>query len=578
MNPPSDKFTLSTFHQWTLALVSFFVVAFGQPAWLPLNGLIAGAIGYALFGRVLLSYSLPKQRFFCGAIWFGAVQLVQLSWFLSHPFWYIYAVYLFLAALLGFQFGILSIFVNVELFSKTKFKNVIRDILALASLWTIFEWSRLFLLSGFSWNPIGIALTSNLYALQAVSIGGVYILSFWIILVNFMGLWAWIQKRFSSAMIWLFVAALPYAFGFTHLAYHKQASQLASTKFTAMLVQTAFAPKEVENYSNKKGIIDHVVDEWRTILEVVKKHQGQYVDLIVLPEFVVPFGTYSDVYSLVNVYRAFFEILGSDSLKALPSLQHPFFSLQNTVNGPQILVNNAFWTQAIANYFQADILIGLEDVEDIPGGKREYYSSAIFMRPNKFQENITQDFFAQRYTKRVLVPMGEYIPFESCKKLAESYGIFGSFTCGKEAMVMNSNGISFSPSICYEETYGDIVREGRQKGAQLLVNLTSDVWFPNSQLPKQHFDHSRLRTVENGVPLIRACNTGITAAVDSLGRDIAVLGDENPKAMEWVSDSLLVDVPIYSYKTLYAHFGDIFIVGLSALILLGYGVNTKIKR
>jgi apolipoprotein N-acyltransferase len=576
MNSCTDKFFLSIFQQWVLTLTSFFLVAFGQPAWLPLNGFIAGAIGYALFGRVLLVYSSSKQRFFLGMIWFGAVQLVQLSWFLSHPFWYIYAVYFFLAALLGFQFGILSIFIHIQHLSQTKFRNTLWSILSISALWTIFEWSRLFILSGFSWNPVGIALTNNLYALQTASIGGVYALSFWVIFVNFVGLWAWFQKRFFGAMIWLILAALPYAFGVIHLAYHKQDAELASRKLTTMLIQTAFAPEEIDHYSNKKGIINHVIDEWRIILAAAKKHQGQNINLIVLPEFVVPFGTYSDIYPLINVYKAFFEILGPDSLKALPSLGHPFFSLQNTISGPQILINNAFWTQAIANYFQADILIGLEDAEDSPKGRREYYSSAIFIHPNKLAKQTAQVFFAERYAKRILVPMGEYIPFKFCKKLAESYGVFGSFTCGKEAMILTSNGIPFSPSICYEETYGNIVREGKQKGAQLLVNLTSDAWFPDSRLPKQHFDHSRLRTVENGVPLIRACNTGITAAVDSFGRDIAVLGGKDPKTVEWVSDSLLVNVPIYSYDTFYARFGDLFIIGLSAFILLGCGLS-KIK-
>ncbi len=86
----------------------------------------------------------------------------------------------------------------------------------------------------------------------------------------------------------------------------------------------------------------------------------------------------------------------------------------------------------------------------------------------------------------------------------------------------------------------------------------------NSRLPQQHFDHARLRTVENGIALVRACNTGVTGAVDSLGRIIGVLDDgENP--VEWRSDSLHLYVSTYHYLTPYSLWGDKFILGISLL-------------
>ena len=565
--PPSNHlcFSLSTAKQWILSLLAFFLVAFGQPAWLPWNGLLASALGFALFWRVLLAHPLARQRFYLAGLWFCAVQLVQLSWFVSHPYWYIYTIYFFIASALGVQFGLLGLLIRPEKFKHPHFARTLVSLLPIAALWTIFEWVRLFPLSGLSWNPVGIALTSNLYALQAASLVGLFGLSFWVILVNLIALWAWIQKKSFPILIWMMAIALPYSYGIAHIAYHDKYLELTSKNLTAMLVQTAFSPEESQKFSGKENLTQHVIGEWSKILQVAKKHGGQTIHLIVLPEFVVPYGTYSDVYPLVDVKKIFYTILGPESLAALPSLDHPFFSLQNSPQGPQLFVNNAYWAQGLANYFQADILIGLEDVEDVAPQTREYYSAAIFIHAQNPKN--PSPFFAERYSKRVLVPLGEYIPFEACKKLAARYGVFGSFTCGKEAMVMHSNHIPFSPSICYEETFGDIMREGRQKGADLFVNLTSDVWYPNSTLPRQHLDHARLRTVENGVPLIRACNTGITAAIDSLGRNIAILGGQNPELVEWISDSLLVNVPIYSYHTLYSRFGDFFIIGLSLLIL-----------
>jgi len=548
-----------------MCCLSFFLVAFGQPAWLPWNGLIAAICGYAIFFRLVMEYPSWKQRFGLAFIWFFAVQLVQMSWFLSHPFWYIYSVYFFIAIWLGAQFGCIAIFFQPKFFrQEIGIFSAIGFSLFIASLWAILEWSRLYLLSGLSWNPAGLALTSNLYALQMASLWGAFGLSFWVIFVNGLGLYAWVHKgsKIIPIAVWLAAAAVPYIYGVAQLQVHDKSAQQT---LTAMLVQPAFAPEELKEFSGKKGKVHHVTNEWRQILTIIKSHQSKKSDLIVLPEFVVPFGTYSTIYPLNEVMAAFTEIFQPENLNFLPEPNSPFVALQGTHQGLKLMINNAYWVQAIANYLQADVIAGLEDAEEVSPGVIEYYSAAQFTHPQTSTNADT--LFTTRYAKQVLVPMGEYIPFSFCKKMAERYGIFGSFTCGQQAVIMSCKEIPFSPSICYEETYGDLMSEGRKKGANLLVNLTSDVWYPNSKLPLQHLDHARLRTVENGVPLIRACNTGITAAIDSLGRTIAILGGEHPEEVEWKPDALVVDVPISTYPTLYSIFGDKLIIGLSFLII-----------
>lgn len=547
---------------FVLSLIAFFLVAFGQPAWLPWNGLIAGACGFALFWRVLLSYPLWWQRFYLATAWFTGVQLVQLSWFTSHPYWYIYAVYFLLSLGVGIQFGLLSLLIRPEKFTSSKTLYSLWNFLLIAAVWVFLEWIRLFALSGLSWNPVGLSLTSHIYALQTASLAGIFGLSFWVILVNLLALWAWMQKAVIPASLWLSAVATPYLYGAIHLFLHSPTTPTQHLR--AVLVQTAFAPEE--SNVQQKNLVSFVTSEWKQILTLLKKHQGKSIHLIVLPEFVVPFGTYSDVYPLASVHQMFLEVFGEDSLHSLPDPSLPFASVQPTATGLQWFVNNAYWTQSLANLFRSDILIGLEDAEDVAPHIREYYSAAIFIHPQQVGQR--SELFAKRYAKRILVPMGEYIPFEACRKLAQRYGVFGSFTCGKEAIVMHTHGIPFSPSICYEETFGGIIREGRQKGADLLVNLTSDVWYPDSKLPRQHLDHARVRTVENGVPLIRACNTGITAALDQFGQDIAILGGKNPEEMEWHADSLLVDIPIHSYPTLYTRFGDSLIIGFCLFLWL----------
>lgn len=552
--------------QIILCLVSWLIVAFGQPAWNVYFGIFASAIGYALFWRVLLCYPSKKERFYLATSWFTLVQLVQLSWFISHPYYYIFSVYFIVSLLMGIQFGLLGIFIDLNHLRRFV------SLLAIAGLWVLFEWSRLFLLSGLSWNPLGLALSGNYYSLQAASIAGAFGLSFWVILVNLLALKAWcFPYKKVNLILWVGAATLPYLFGFAHVNVHESyIAENTVPTFNAVLVQTNFPLEEELGIKDREQMVNLVISEWRQILNILKKQLNNQIDLIVLPEFVVPYGTYSFVFPYEVVREAFIEAFGNESLSSLPALELPLAYQFKTSDGRSYnLVNNAFWSQAIANHFNTGLLIGLEDAEQVPSGNVELYSAALYFRPSHTLES-TFIKPVGRYEKRILVPMGEYIPFAFCRTLAAAYGVQGSFTSGKNAKVFNAgNNVPFGISICYEETFGNIVRENKHKGAILLTNLTNDAWYPNSRLTRQHFDHARLRTVECGIPLIRACNTGITGAIDSLGRDILVLNEYNEKS-EPLSDSLHVSVPLYHFSTLYTFFGDSLVVGLSMFFVIAF--------
>lgn len=559
MKEKNSPLFLSLKKQICLVVLSFLIVSFGQPAWNSWLGIVAAACGHAIFWRTLFSLSQQRQRFALATTWFFAVQLVQLSWLISHPYLYIYILYFGLSFALGIQYGFLALLIqNVR-------EKKIWPLLGIASVWTLLEWMRLSFLSGFSWNPAGLALSGNLYSLQMASLWGVYGLSFWVIFVNLLALKAWLN-RFSlfSTSVWITAALLPYLYGIFQLAFHTSLFEENQKKndgiFNVVLVQTAFPVEETMGIKIK-NMVAYVIDEWEQILKITKKHENKEIDLIALPEFVVSFGTYSFVYPYETVKDRFQKIYGPRSLSALPPLEYPYAERFKTPNGEAWMVNNAFWAQGIANYFASPLIAGLEDAEDILN-QREYYSAALYFKPHP------QEALIERYEKRVLVPMGEYIPFEYFRDLAASYGIAGSFTCGKKAKVMSAKKLSFGVSICYEETFGDLVRENKLEGAQMLVNLTSDVWFPDSRLPSQHFEHARLRTIENGFPLIRACNTGITGACDSFGRTVGVLGGDNPQKVEWIPDALYVQVPTYSYTTLYTLMGDRLILSISLICSL----------
>jgi apolipoprotein N-acyltransferase len=125
-----------------------------------------------------------------------------------------------------------------------------------------------------------------------------------------------------------------------------------------------------------------------------------------------------------------------------------------------------------------------------------------------------------------LVPFGEFLPFQT---LLESIGlqqltrVRGGFNAGTRRRVLNIPGLPpAAPLICYEAIYsGYVLPEGNRP--RWLLNLTNDAWFGITPGPYQHFAQARLRAIEEGLPLVRVANNGISAIIDPLGRIIRML-------------------------------------------------------
>jgi apolipoprotein N-acyltransferase len=121
-----------------------------------------------------------------------------------------------------------------------------------------------------------------------------------------------------------------------------------------------------------------------------------------------------------------------------------------------------------------------------------------------------------RYHKRHLVPFGEYIPWQwpFLKKLTPG---MVDFTPGRHGQNIVFKDFKIAPLICYEVIFPDEVRvKSRQQ--DLLLNISNDAWYGNSSGPYQHYYIAQMRAVENGVPLVRAANNGISAIFDALGQ------------------------------------------------------------
>ncbi len=127
------------------------------------------------------------------------------------------------------------------------------------------------------------------------------------------------------------------------------------------------------------------------------------------------------------------------------------------------------------------------------------------------------------YDKYRLVPFGEFLPLRSILPKAWLTPVGDKdFSRGPGAQTLELPGFpAISPLICYEGIFpGAVIDESHRP--QLLLNVTNDAWFGMSTGPHQHFEMSRMRAVEQAIPLVRVANTGISAIVDSYGRVAAL--------------------------------------------------------
>jgi apolipoprotein N-acyltransferase len=196
----------------------------------------------------------------------------------------------------------------------------------------------------------------------------------------------------------------------------------------------------------------------------------------------------------------------------------------------------------------------------------------------------------ETYRKRHLVIFGETIPFvESIPLLKKIYEqqagaeYNGSFTAGPSLdplpAKLKGKDIGIIPAVCFEDTVPRLTRKFVRPGPQIIVNLTNDGWFKESPAADQHFANARFRAIELRRPMLRCANTGVSAAIDTIGSTAhpktgkpQVLTDENGSS--FLRGNLLTEVkiPLQPGFSLYAHIGDwgiilLSVIGLAAAVM-----------
>lgn len=258
-----------------------------------------------------------------------------------------------------------------------------------------------------------------------------------------------------------------------------------------------------------------------------------------------------------------------------PEILRRYLTLSDRATGPQATgiadVTHLIWPEsafpyvvtqepqalaAITRALQGKVLItGAARLEGEGNGRRGRLYNSIQV----FQGGRVVDYFDKSH----LVPFGEYLPLEEhLRPFGVTQLVPGIWDRGEGLRRLVAPGLPpISPLVCYEAIFpGETVsREPDGQRARLLLNLTNDGWFGKTPGPYQHFAQARLRAIEEGLPLIRVANTGVSAIVDPYGRVI----DSLPVGEEGVIDGAL---PQSAPEPLFARHGAAVFLVLLALV------------
>lgn len=200
-----------------------------------------------------------------------------------------------------------------------------------------------------------------------------------------------------------------------------------------------------------------------------------------------------------------------------------------------------------------DILLGVVEREG-KGAGLEYYNSVVLLSGEK----------PAAYRKRHLVPFGEFIPPGFGWVFAVLKIPMGDLARGSDSQgVIAAGGTTFGVAICYEDLYGREVIDSLPE-AQILLNVSNDAWYGHSLAAEQHLQASQVRAVEAGRWMVRATNTGVTAAIDPRGEVVSRLP-------AFTKATLMASAQPRKGMTPYAHWGDAVALAL-AVALAGVAV------
>jgi apolipoprotein N-acyltransferase len=392
-----------------------------------------------------------------------------------------------------------------------------------AAAWVALEWTRGWLISGFGWNALGVALHGELALIQIAEFTGVGGVSFLLVMCNAIGLITVLRVRAEIGRIRLrphFDFAI--TIGLVVLAFGHGVHVLTRAPLTpadgVALKVASVQPNISQQWKFDLGRWPQILERMRSLSDIAALTSP---DVLLWPEASVPGGMLGDA---------------------------------DTV---------AFMRERAA--LVPAMIVGTDDLNR--GAIGEDHNSAAFIRAGEKEP--------QFYDKRQLVPFGEYLPFRPLLGGMLGDLVPGDFKPGKSAGVFSlaNPPLKLGPLICFEDTRADITREQVKMGAQLLVNLTNDGWFGHTAELDQHLVDSVFRSIENRRPMVRCTNNGITASVDIFGRV-----DRWLEPFTQGAATRRIIVPKIQDETFFTRRGPVFSVSCAGLVALVAGLVSVSRR
>lgn len=348
-----------------------------------------------------------------------------------------------------------------------------------ACAWVALEWLRAHFLGGFPWNLLAVSQAGMIPLIQVASVTGIYGVSFLVVWFS-LGFYCAMLKLLHApgrSSIWLGDLAVPLlvVIGLFGWGWLRVREAPEPDRFLRVAVIQPSIPQTMIWDSSANA------ERFEEVLALTHQALAEQPDLLLWPEAAVP------------------ELLRWDE------------ATYETVTG--LARSNRIW-----------MVLGADDAVpgDTPESEPLYFNSAWLVSP--------QGVVLDTYRKQKLVAFGEEIPFiRWLPFLKWLTPITGSFTrgTGPVTFITEDPQLHMAPSICFEDVFPALTRRSVLADTDLLVNLTNDGWFGEGAAQRQQAASAVLRAVENGLPVVRCTNNGLTCWVDPFGRMVETFVDED---------------------------------------------------
>ena len=371
-----------------------------------------------------------------------------------------------------------------------------------ASAWVILEWFQTQFWTGVPWGRLAVSQYKMLPMLQSASLLGSLFVSFLIILVN--GFFAMVLLKKDKSQIYALSASVIFCANFI---FGLVVLNLPSSNGTP--VRVALIQGNISSYDKwADDSLGYAMEKYVTLSE--QAYEEYRPSIILWPETVIPT-----------------VILRSRYLKNI-------VKLAETTNA--VIIAGTYY----------------EDDDD------NLYNSLITFFPDGT--------VGTPYSKRHLVPFGEYLPmpefFETFIPALAGLNVFDEdIAHGTETAVTDTLYGKIGYLICFDSIYETLTLDSVRDGAELMALSTNDSWYKDSAAVYQHNGHTALRAVESGRYFIRAANTGISSIIDSNGR---ILSSLDPL----VEGNVYGEVYFQNGRTLYSYVGNLIVYLSFGLIFL----------